>query len=315
MPSGRDRYRDLSRSRSPARDHDQDRSRDSRSRRKRDSRSRSPDTTRLPPGVDPISESDYFLKNTEFRAWLKDEKDRYFDELSGEKARSYFRKFVKAWNKGKLPDSLYDGSTTDAPFSANQTASKWSFTSKTSSADASALRAIHDEVNTATHGSRSSRTGAFGSASAAGSGRRQGPTLPSAEDAILAREAAVEDAAAERDYKRKRDKKAAKDRVEDAIGPKEVGREGMLEKKRAQRDNDRAFREKGDEGLELDEGTLMGGGDSFRDQIARRDAARKRFEDKKVGDRAVAGERSEALRQKEKATMDMFQQLAKQRFG
>lgn len=40
----------------------------------------------------------------------------------------------------------------------------------------------------------------------------------------------------------------------------------MLEKKRMQRENNRAFGERGDEGLELDESTLMGGGDSFQAQ-------------------------------------------------
>ena len=39
---------------------------------------------------------------------------------------------------------------------------------------------------------------------------------------------------------------------------------GMLEKKRARREADRTFREKGDEGLEVDESTLMGGNDSFQ---------------------------------------------------
>ena len=46
------------------------------SKRDRD-RSRSPERdVSLPEGVSPISESDYFLKNTEFRVWLKDEKDK-----------------------------------------------------------------------------------------------------------------------------------------------------------------------------------------------------------------------------------------------
>ena len=41
----------------------------------------------------------------------------------------------------------------------------------------------------------------------------------------------------------------------------------MLEKKRARREGDRAFREKGDDGfVEADEKTLLGGGDSFRER-------------------------------------------------
>jgi hypothetical protein len=57
--------------------------RDSRSR----SRSRSPERRKLPHDAEPISEADYFLKSSEFKVWLKEEKDRYFDELSGDKAR------------------------------------------------------------------------------------------------------------------------------------------------------------------------------------------------------------------------------------
>ncbi|OBZ68517.1 hypothetical protein A0H81_11524 [Grifola frondosa] len=152
-----------------------------------------------------------------------------------------------------------------------------------------------------------------------GSGRVQGPTLPSQSDLTLTREAAEEYRAAERDYQRKRDRKEAKARVEEMVGPKEVGRAGQLEKKAARRESDRAFREKGDEGLEVDESTLMGGGDSFREQIARRDANRKRYEEKRFGGKDERGnavrERADAIRQKDKATMDMFMQMAKDKFG
>ncbi len=54
-------------------------------------RSRSPDSQRrsdspkhLPGGVEPISESDYFLKSAEFRVWLKEEKHKVpLESLSG----------------------------------------------------------------------------------------------------------------------------------------------------------------------------------------------------------------------------------------
>ncbi|KAG2116235.1 hypothetical protein BD769DRAFT_1486784 [Suillus cothurnatus] len=265
--------------------------------RSRDRRERSPTPESgndLPQGVSPISESDYFLKNTEFRIWLKEEKHK--------RNGSYFRKFVKAWNRAKLPTA------------ANQTAYKWSFASKSSSADAGALKAVREEVDSATYRRATSSSNCGGSRN-----RVHGPTLPSASDRVLAREAASEYQAAEHSMKRKRERAEAKERVEDMVGPKEVGKEGMLEKKRVRRETDRAFREKGDDGFEADESTLLGGGDSFRDHIARRDAARKRFEEKRAAGRedktAGARERAVALREKDKATMDMFQQLAKQRFG
>lgn len=39
-------------------------------------RSRSSSSERLPGGVQEISEKDFFLKNDEFRLWLKEEKDK-----------------------------------------------------------------------------------------------------------------------------------------------------------------------------------------------------------------------------------------------
>jgi hypothetical protein len=57
-----------------------------------------------------------------------------------------------------------------------------------------------------------------------------------------------------------KNKKDTRDRIEDLVGPKPVGREGMLEKKALKREGDRAFREKGDEGLEVDEANFDGWG-------------------------------------------------------
>ena len=243
---------------------------------------------------------------------------------------------------------------------SNQTGYKWSFAAKASKADTDAIRAARKDIEAATL--NRARLRDFDddfdepSASGSGSGRMQGPTLPSQSDLVIAREDAESQRGKDRELKRKRDRKEEKERVEDAVGPKEVGREGMLEKKRARREADKAFRDRGDEGLEADESTLMGGGDSFRDQcvfssppmswsplrvqlsrsaetdhdhlfspfsfwthsIARRDAAKRRAEEKRFGARedrdAAARERTEALRQKEAATMDMFKQMAK-KFG
>jgi len=228
--------------------------------------SRSPDSQRsrhLPGGAEPITESDYFLKSSEFRVWLKEEKHKYFDELSGDKARRYFHKFVKEWNRGKLDKSLYAGVDPSKQTATSQTAYKWSFTSKRTKADNDALHAARAEVGAATYGVINGPSTTTGNGSIK---RVQGPMLPPQADRILAHEAAEEKAAAEREYQRKRDRAEARERVEDAVGPREVGRERMLEKRRERREGDRAFREKGDEGLDVDEKTLMGGGDSFKAQ-------------------------------------------------
>jgi hypothetical protein len=158
-----------------------------------------------------------------------------------------------------VPDTYYDGLAPGSVPAAANTSYKWSFSSKTR-ADDDALRAARAEVGAATYGQSS--------ASSSSTRRVLGPSMPTASDLTLARELTAEQRDEERAYKRKRDKLEAKERVEDMVGPKPVGREGMLEKKRAKREGDRAFREKGDEGLEVDESTLLGGGDSFRDQCA-----------------------------------------------
>ena len=150
----------------------------------------------------------------------------------------------------------------EAQSASSQTGYKWSFVSKTSKADSDALRAAREDVGAATYNRPRTE---HPTASASGSGRIQGPTLPTQADLTLAREDVEALRAGERDLKRKRDRKEEKERVEDMVGPKEVGREGMLEKKRARREADRAFRERGDDGFDLDESTLMGG-DSFQER-------------------------------------------------
>lgn len=225
---------------------------------------------------------------------------------------------------------MYSGIDPSSQAAATQTAYKWGFASNRSKVDKDALREAREAVGAATYARDSSSP-------RPSSSRVLGPTLPSSSELTLSREAASEYEASDRAQKRKRDKLEAKERVEDMVGPKEVGREGMLEKKRAKRDDDRAFRDKGEDGLEADEKTLLGGGDSFRERytsslttrsfcanlfsssIAQRDAARKRFDEKRNAgkeDKTVAiRERGSAIKEKDQATMAMLQQLAQSRFG
>ncbi|KAJ3572181.1 hypothetical protein NP233_g3264 [Leucocoprinus birnbaumii] len=303
MPSHRSRSRSKDRQ-TRRRDYSRDRS-----------RSRSPERrVDLPRGASPISEADYFKKFDELRLWLKEEKGKYISELSSDKSRSYFRKFVKAWNRGKLSRKYYEGIDSSSAQASDQTAFKWSFASKQTRADGDALRATREEISAATNvRDYSSREAASGSGSSGG--RVIGPAMPSASDITLAREYAAEQQEEERRYRRKRDKAEAKDRIEDMVGPRPVGREAMLEKKQLARESNRAFRERGDDGFDLDESTTMGGGDSFKERIARRDAAKRRFEQRDQERTMAIRERATAMKEKEKATMDMFQQLAKQRFG
>lgn len=166
-------------------------------------------------------------------------------------------------------EDLYAGIDPTALPAQSQTAYKWSFASSRSKAERQALEATRSEISALTN-NNNNNSGASTSTRIQGPslpGRSIGPTLPSSSDLTLARELQEEAAWEEKSLKRKRDKREAKERDEDANGPREVGRERLMEKKREKREGDKAFREaREDAGLELDEGTLMGGGDSFQDR-------------------------------------------------
>ncbi|CAE6421657.1 unnamed protein product [Rhizoctonia solani] len=291
------------------------------------SRSRSP-TPKLSLkslGVSEISESDYFQKNSEFRTWLREERGKYFDELSGERARHYFRKFVKAWNRGKLSKELYtaDAAAESARPASSQTSYRWSFAENGLKVSAAELRAARESVSQATYDLDAPPTTTAPKRTQGPSlppGRTVGPSLPSSSDLTLQREEAVESARGERRAASKR----TRERLEDedgGVGPKAVGREGMMEKKRARRDEDRAMRDRKDDGgLEVREDVLMGAGgsDSFQAAIARRDAAKARWAEKKATAGSSSGppnERLEAMKAREAETMAMFRNMAKERFG
>jgi hypothetical protein len=100
----------------------------------------------------------------------------------------------------------------------------------------------------------------------------QGPSLPdqavsktsmNESDRQYEKELEEERQKRERLGARKRAREEENDRIEDALGPREVGRERVQENKRARRENDRTYRDKDNE-PELDADALMGGDDSFR---------------------------------------------------
>lgn len=68
-----------------------------------------------PPGpeveVEPITEDDYYLKNHEFAAWLKQARGTFFTDLLAEDTRRLFKEFVAEWNARRLPAKLYEGVT------------------------------------------------------------------------------------------------------------------------------------------------------------------------------------------------------------
>lgn len=203
--------------------------------------------------------------------------------------------------------------------SSSNTAYRWSFASKESKKDKAAIEEARDTVAQATNQVQGGHE-VGPSTVPKPKARIAGPTLPSAADWTEQEEARRELVDHERKNSRKREREEDKERIEDLVGPRETGREGALEKKRLKRESDRQARgEKDDAFVEVGEDALYGGGDSFQARIAQRDAARKRTEEKRQGERigreSETQNRTSAMREKDKANMAYLQALAKQRFG
>ena len=170
---------------------------------------------------------------------------------------SYLRKFVRVWDKGRLSSAFFFHNllTIHIPLSV----------------DVSSDRGAVPRRNS--NGLRRARANKLGyllpfcsAPGGAGGVLSSGPRCHRHRISHLRERLHQfsEHQASERDPKRKRARADIKERLEDVVGPKEVGLEGMLAKKRARRESDRAFLETGDDGYEVNES--LGGGDSFPDR-------------------------------------------------
>ncbi|KAJ3054172.1 hypothetical protein HK097_002494 [Rhizophlyctis rosea] len=257
-----------------------------------------------------ISEDDYYNKSTEFQMWLREEKKLYFFDLSGEEARSYFKKFVRRWNKARLSSKYYKKMLASEIPAAEKSGFKWKF-KNTSEAD---LDNARDSIYSATH---STELLAPRRPARAPQGPSMPPTRAPAGPSKLPEDEDMDEEDRKR-YARALAKKAHKsDRqthelILEELVPKSTGREAMLEKRRAQNAYHKAER---DVDPEIAESDLMGG-DDFRSRVAAERKAKERWEQRKGIDReaqaAGMADKVQAYRAKEEATLAMFRQMAGQ---
>ncbi|KAK3240118.1 hypothetical protein CYMTET_50017 [Cymbomonas tetramitiformis] len=82
---------------------------------KEDGAPENPKDNELPPDDFDVpkitAEDDYFAKNHEFSAWLRQEHDVFFTELLSDRARELFKTFVEEWNARRLTLKFYKGIT------------------------------------------------------------------------------------------------------------------------------------------------------------------------------------------------------------
>ncbi|TXT09915.1 uncharacterized protein COLE_03849 [Cutaneotrichosporon oleaginosum] len=270
-------------------------------------------------GVERITEEDYFLKAGEFRFWLREERDKYLDQLSSADAHKYFRRFVRRWNDGALPRACYAPHESTSMRASNNTAYKWTFTasSRFSSVE---LAGARESVDRATHskpgndaGDSDEDIGPVPEASPSPGpqlvGPSVGPSAPNVAERQMAREVQAESERMERNAERRAGRKVVIERVEE-LAPRQTGKEGRQAEKRATNQQNKQMREKdAAAGLEVDDDTLMGDGSSFAAALRARDGVSSKRADRKSEEaaerRAAHEERIAERREKELETMAM----------
>jgi hypothetical protein len=201
-----------------------------------------------------------------------------WDHLSYSLDYRYFKKFIARWNDLVLPPKYYRPLASTSVAASAQTGYKWSFANNRSKVDKNQLERLRGDVDKMTNGggglgSMSTSKGAIGP-SLPSAGRTIGPSMPSTALSFSAssssnqtpadRQLALEEAREESLKARKAERNKLYGRVEELV-PKTGGREGKLEERRATNAENRMYREKdASAGIEVDEATLMGGGNDFQ---------------------------------------------------
>ncbi|GAA5985113.1 hypothetical protein JCM5350_000846 [Sporobolomyces pararoseus] len=323
--------RDRSRSRSPRRDHHRD---SKRSRRERDNDSESEEEESGPPqGVDEIGVDDFFIKATELKLWLWEEKGKKLDSLKNEDARRYFKKFCRAWNRGRLSDNFYSGISPASLPSSISTSHSWSFSSKASNQrDLDAAASVRKSIDTGTKErsyQQQSTSSSINRTGGSNGGVVVGPTLPpsSAVEALqLERENLDRIKQEEKSHRDSQRKKSNRESREEERDSRATGKDRLVEKRREYNSSRKEFEASRESGgiMEVPDEVLMGGGGvggggSFQDALRERERARERREGRKQGfveeKKAAMSDKFSAYKQKEDATMAQFRALAAQRFG
>ncbi|SNX86396.1 uncharacterized protein MEPE_05105 [Melanopsichium pennsylvanicum] len=312
--------------------------------------------------VSPLSNDDYYIRATEFKAWLAESKGKYLDEIPSKDARHYFYRFVRRWNDGKLPDEYYEGkvrSSAAAAGSSSQTRHRWAFTTKSTytKAEEESLATIRDTVDTLTNGeSRGAkeardaerlakkRRSAYSDTDARldeppsrDSGWKIRPTHGTQASSSSANARSYAEAQLEREHRqdldriaqseaRRRARQDQRDEEEALDRRSATGRDRMLEKKRERAAVNRAFADRRyeDDGIEIDDREL------YDEPLIPRSSSSRAREDTKysgaskrqqarqeiqIERKAELQEKVTALKEKDRATMEMFKAMAKERFN
>ncbi|RQM16146.1 hypothetical protein DD237_004591 [Peronospora effusa] len=260
--------------------------------------------SKLSKRIKKITEEDYFQRQTEFRVWLTQTKNKYVDDLSTTEALHLFNaEFAKKWNRGKLATMFYTGLPDIVVEQTKRTRHCWDFVAKLGEKEKFELATAKDSVDVATKhenllnfGDKREKKEPLGEREPRNNGKRRS-TQENDDD--------KDEKNKQRQVERRKEREF-RDTIMDEIAPKETGREAQIEKRRqvgAKLHGAAKDRENGRDGLDLSEEFLMGGHDDdnndLKRQLTRRDLARRR---KKEEQEEKLGE----LKAKESARMEKF---------
>ncbi|CAJ0764875.1 9486_t:CDS:2 [Entrophospora sp. SA101] len=206
-----------------------------------------------------ISEDDYYLKSTEFRLWLREYKEKFFDEMKTEEAHRYFKKFVNYWNKVKL-DRMRSSQLTNS----EGTRYKWNINVNQDELDV-IKNSVDRQTNVKFVTEVQMRSTNNRSNDESRSSRVIGPTMP---PPTTKRSYDIDEGMDEEDkerYERSLKKKEQREfrkthnAVLDELLPKPT--EAMIEKKKVK---NAYYRRETSPDVELNDDDLIGGGDDFQ---------------------------------------------------
>ncbi|KAJ3397661.1 hypothetical protein HDU92_005403 [Lobulomyces angularis] len=264
-----------------------------------------------------ISSDDFYSKNKEFRLWLKGEKKKHIDEISSKAAHKYFDKFVKRWNKRKLPKEFYNLEESRLEVRAKErTAYKWNI-----KIDPRELEKAVDDVESATQN--------FKVLSHSNSEKlKQDNSLPSTQRGVVNSKIHAHDQfeLEERIEREKINKKLEdkynrkrKETLDDEIlgeRPVSGSKEFFLEKKRQKAETMKGFAERDYDDVELSDKEVYGNGPSSIEEakkaIERSKQRKLDYKEKKIEEKKnLMREKLNSYKDKEEKTMQMLRSLIK----
>jgi hypothetical protein len=240
-----------------------------------------------------ISMKDYYNKNAEFQYWLKKKKHVYFSDISTEKGKKYFKKFVKKWNNVELSQKYYEGNIKIN--NSERSRYNWGISKEDN-------RNIKNDDEEFIFNKRNND-------------KKEKRKLMTPEDYDLLqieREENSRNRYMKEKQERKKFRKEQKELLDELV-PKPTGREAMLEKRKQITAFHRANAEK-DLDIEYSDSELMGG-DDIKERIRQRDRMNQKREEMRLRKQAEINMKAEAYRKKEEETMNMLRKMAEARFS